>query len=96
MATIVERHRGRPRKTWAGKFGAFVSSYRIENLSIDVDVDPASCYRWARGDSFPSIPKAIAIVEIARRSGLVLSLEDIYETEVNRVRGRMRAESLTA
>lgn len=94
MAT--ERRRGRPRSTtWAGKFGAFVSSYRIENLADEVDVDPASVYRWARGDSFPSLPKAIAIVEIARRSGLTLSLEDIFETEINRVRVRMRA-SLTA
>jgi hypothetical protein len=90
------RRRGRPRTPWTGKFGAFVSSYRIENLADEVDVDPASVYRWARGDSFPSLPKAIAIVEIARRSGLTLSLEDIYETEVNRIRVRMHAASLPA
>ena len=48
-------------------------------------------YRWARGDYQPQIQKAIAIVEVARAAGRTLTLEDIYEREVTRVRVRMRS-----
>jgi DNA-binding XRE family transcriptional regulator len=79
----VSNHRlGRPRVAWVGKFGAFLASYRVDHLADQVEVDPASIYRWARGDSLPSVPKAIAIVEVARRSGRTLSLEDIFVREV--------------
>lgn len=74
--------RGRPRVAWTGKFGAFVSSYRIENLADEVEVDSASVYRWMRGDSSPSVPRALAIVEVARRSGTTLTLEDVLIREV--------------
>ncbi len=91
MATATQRRRGRPRSTWPGKLGAFVSSYQIDQLADEIGVDAASCYRWCRGDTFPSLGKAIAIVEIARASGTALTLEDVYETEVNRIRVQMRA-----
>jgi DNA-binding XRE family transcriptional regulator len=89
-------HRGRPRSTWmfAGKLGAFVSSYRIENLADAVRVDSASVYRWMRGESSPSVENAIAITLVARAAGTPLTLEDIYATEVNTIRVRMRS-SLT-
>jgi hypothetical protein len=89
----MANQRGRPRMAWVGKLGAFVSSYRAEVLADEINVDPATCYRWARGDGFPSIPKAIAIVEVARRSGRRLTLEDIFAPEVHRVRVRMRSSS---
>jgi len=90
---IERRQRGRPRTSWAGKFGAFVSTCRVENLADMVEVDPASVYRWCRGDSSPSLGKAIAIVEIARAAGTALTLEDVYEVEVNRIRVRMRSSA---
>jgi DNA-binding XRE family transcriptional regulator len=87
--------RGRPRSTWTwtGKLGAFVSSYRIENLADAVEVDAASVYRWMRGDSSPSVANAIAIVELARAAGTPLTLEDVFQTEVNTIRVRMRMRS---
>jgi hypothetical protein len=85
---------GRPRSTWTGKLGSFVSAFTIDRLAGELDVDPASVYGWLRGDFHPKIEKAIAIVEIARAAGTALSLENVYEIEVERVRVRMRAYSL--
>ncbi len=75
---VSEIRRGRPRKEWEGRLGAFVSSFRVENLATELDVDPVSVYGWLRGDFQPSVPRALAIVDIARRSGTALTLEDIY------------------
>jgi hypothetical protein len=93
---LIERRRGRPREAWPGRLGAFITSYHVENLADAVEVDPASVYRWARGDAFPSLGKAIAIVEVARMAGTELSLEDVFEVEVHRIRARIRSGSLPA
>jgi DNA-binding XRE family transcriptional regulator len=86
-----ELRRGRPRSTiWVGKLGAFLNEYTPGRLAGELDLDPMQIYRWARGDYQPSIRKAIAIVEIAKATGAGLTLEDIYEREVARIRVRMR------
>jgi hypothetical protein len=54
-------------------------------------MDVTSVYRYVRGDYCLPVQKAIAISEIARSVGTNLSLEDIYETDVTRVRCRMRS-----
>lgn len=69
---------GRPRNEYAGKFGAFVMKVLPENLATELNVDPAAVYQWLRGEHIPRPKKALAIVEIARREGVTLSLEDIY------------------
>jgi DNA-binding XRE family transcriptional regulator len=86
--------RGRPRSTtWIGKLGEFVNDFTVERLACELDIDVTSIYAWARGDARPQIQKAIAIAEIARAAGTNLSLEDIYVTDVARVRIRMRSPS---
>jgi DNA-binding XRE family transcriptional regulator len=88
----MANQRGRPRSTaWAGRFGSFVSRYRVELLADEVGVDPASVYRWLRGDSAPSVPAAFAIVQVARRVGTTLTLEDIYCPQACSVGDRKRA-----
>lgn len=90
----IGRRRGRPRSTaWIGKLGLFVSDFTVDRLAGELEIDTASIYAWARGDTRPQIQKAIAIAEIARAAGTNLTLEDIYETEVARVRIRMRSLS---
>src|SRR4029077_15683255 len=42
-----------------------------------------------RGDYSPTFRKAIALVEVARAAGQRLTLEDIYEKEVARIKVRM-------
>ena len=90
----IARRRGRPRSTaWIGKLGEFVSEFTVERLAGELEIETSSIYAWARGDTRPEIQKAIAIAEIARAAGTNLSLEEIYETEVTRVRMRMRSLS---
>jgi hypothetical protein len=63
----------------------------VERLAGQLLLDPLQIYRWARGDYQPQIQKAIAIVEVARAAGRILTLEDIYEREVARIRVRLRS-----
>jgi DNA-binding XRE family transcriptional regulator len=79
---VSEIRRGRPRKEWEGRLGAFVSSFRVESLAIELGVEPASVYGWMRGEYRPSIDRAFQIVEVARRSGTTLTLEDVYVREL--------------
>jgi len=83
----------RPRgsRNWIGKLGGFVSSFTVERLSAELDLDPSQIYRWARGDETPPFRRAIAITEIARSAGTNLTLEDLYETYVQRIRVQMRS-----
>jgi hypothetical protein len=91
----IERHSGRPRsRTWIGKLGAFVDSVGATRLAGEFDADLRQIYGWARGDYRPPLQKAIA--EIARLAGTNLSLEDIYESDVLRIRVRMRSSSFPA
>jgi hypothetical protein len=84
--------RGRPRTTvWRGKLGAFINAFTVARLAGELDLELSDIYRWARAQQTPGLRKAIAIVEVARASGAELTLEDIYESEVARVRARLHA-----
>jgi hypothetical protein len=90
----IRRRQGRPRSiAWIGKLGAFVSDFTVDRLAGELDLDTSQIYRWVRGDHRPKIQDAIALVEIARAAGTDLTLEDIYQTDVLRVRVRMRSLS---
>jgi hypothetical protein len=82
-------HRGRPRSTWIGKLGSWVSEFTVERLAAELNLDSSQVYRWARGDGTPSFQHAIAITEIARSAGTNLTLEDLYEADIVRVRCRL-------
>jgi len=97
MPVELRRSAGRPRsRTWIGKLGAFVDSVGATRLAGELDADLRQIYGWARGDYRPPLQKAIAIAEIARLAGTNLSLEDIYESDVLRIRVRMRSSSFPA
>jgi hypothetical protein len=84
-------HRGRPRSTtWIGKLGSWVSEFTAERLAGELKMDASSVYRYVRGDYALPVRKAIAIREIARSAGTNLSLEDLYEADILKVRRRMR------
>lgn len=88
----IERRRGRPRSTtWIGKLGVFVNEFTVERLAGELGLDPQRIYRWIKGTDRPKIERAIAIVEVARIAGRNLSLEDVYERDVTRIRVRMRS-----
>jgi hypothetical protein len=79
---------------WIGALGAFANEYTCERLAGDLEIDLSQIYRWAHGDSRPPVQRAIAITEIARSVGTNLTLEEIYATDVLRVRVRMRSSLL--
>ena len=84
--------RGRPRSTpWVGSLGDFVSKYTCGRLADELNLDPSQIGRWCRGDYAPSIQKAIALVETARRAGCELTLEEIYARHFARIRARIRS-----
>jgi hypothetical protein len=84
--------RGRPRSTnWIGKFGEFVSSFTVERLAGELQLDTSQVHRWVRGDYCLPVQKAIAISEIARSVGTSLRLEDLYAVDISRIRCRMRS-----
>lgn len=86
--------RGRPRSTsWIGKLGSWVSAYSVERLAVELELDSSQVYRWIRGDCGLPVQKAIAIAELARAAGTNLSLEDLYEIDILRVRCRLRSRS---
>jgi hypothetical protein len=68
-----------------------VSEFTVERLAGELDLDSSQVYRWVRGDYRLPVQRAIAISEVARAAGTKLSLEDIYETDVQRIRVRMRS-----
>jgi transcriptional regulator with XRE-family HTH domain len=76
MSEKIEK-RGRPRK-WRGPLADWIKSagVRIDKLADELNVDEGTVYRWLRSELAPSIRQAIAIAEIARRSGTTLQLED--------------------
>jgi Helix-turn-helix len=83
---------GRPRSTpWVGSLGDFANTYTISRLADELNLDPMQIGRWCRGDYAPSIQKAIALVEVARRSGVDLTLEEIYSRHFARIRERIRS-----
>jgi transposase-like protein len=70
-----------------------VSEYTVEKLAGELELDTSQVYRWVRGDTRLPTQKAIEISEIARSAGTALTLEDLYETDIVRVRCRMRSRS---
>jgi hypothetical protein len=89
MATVERR--GRPRSiSWIGKLGSFVNEYTVERLAGELQIDLSEIYRWAHGDRRPPVQRAIVIVEVAKAAGTDLTLEDIYESDIARIRYRIR------
>jgi len=55
---------------------------QVENLALEIDVDPASVYNWLRGSTRPTIDRAYSILAVAARFGTKLTLDDIYRRDI--------------
>ncbi len=63
---------------WETKFGRFVLAYQAEKLAADLGVHPSAIYHWIAGSNQPKAAKAQKLVELARKIGFRLRLEDVY------------------
>lgn len=72
----------RPRSTdkrWDSKFAQFIANIGPANLAKLVDVKKASVYHWLSGKNSPRRSIAFSIQKIAKRRGLSLSQDEIYQ-----------------
>lgn len=66
-------------KRWNSKFAGFVQDYGVENLAKRLRIAPSAVYHWMSGKTSPHPAKALSIQRIAKRRGLSLTLEEIYQ-----------------
>lgn len=78
----------RAKKRWQSKFARFVGSFGVAALASHLDVESAAIYQWIRGNTSPRPLNAQKIQKLAKRRGVSLSLDDIYQhdREVNGLR----------
>lgn len=72
------------------KFERFVRSYGVELLAGRLQVQPSAVYHWLRGSTSPKRANARKIQKLARRRGVLLSLDEIddhYSTKPQPARG---------
>jgi hypothetical protein len=72
----------RPRskdKRWDSKFAQFIDNIGPGNLAKLVDVKKASVYHWLSGKNSPRRSIAFSIQKIAKRRGVSLSQDEIYQ-----------------
>lgn len=68
-----------PDKRWESKLGQFVLSFGIEKLARRLRIEPSAIYHWMSGRTSPHPSKAITLQGIAKRRGISLSLDEIYQ-----------------
>lgn len=66
-------------KRWDSRFGRFVKTYGVELLASRLHVRSTAVYGWVSGRVSPTSGNALAIRRLAKRRGIVLSLEVIYQ-----------------
>jgi len=64
---------------WESTFAQFVTSYGVDKLAKKLRVHSSAVYHWLRGKTSPHPAKAVTIQRLAKRRGIVLSLDEIYE-----------------
>lgn len=67
----------REKNRWKSKFGQFVSAYGVARLAAKVEIHPSAVYQWIRGFSAPRRTHAAIIQDVARESGVRLTLDQI-------------------
>jgi hypothetical protein len=76
------------------KFDLFVREFGVEALAHELDVNPSAIYHWLRGATSPYRANAEKIEDIAKKRGVLLSLNEIYD-HYHKVRSaRYRSHSL--
>lgn len=69
-----------PKKTEDhGKFAKFIRGFGVEDLARRLDVNPSAIYHWLRGKTIPDPKNALKVQKLAKRRGIELSLNEIYE-----------------
>lgn len=68
-----------PDKRWESKLGRFVRSFGTEKLARRLRIEPSAIYHWINGRTSPHPSKAISLQRIAKRRGVTLSLDEIYQ-----------------
>jgi len=73
---------------WDSKFGQFVQAFGVEELARRLAVNPSAIRHWIRGSTSPRPANAIKIQTLAKKRGVSLSLDEIYQhfREVGSVR----------
>lgn len=66
-------------KRWESKFAQFVQDYGVERLARQLRIAPSAIYHWMRGRTSPHPARAIEVQRIAKRRGVDLSLDEIYQ-----------------
>jgi hypothetical protein len=60
------------------KFESFLRVYGVVEIAKKLAVSVSAVYHWIDGTTIPHAPKAMAMIHLAKRRRLKLSLEDIY------------------
>jgi len=76
------------------KFDQFVRAFGVENLAQRLAVNPSAIYHWLAGSTSPHPANAIKIQKLAKRRGVALSLDEIYQHFRDVRSERYRAASL--
>lgn len=63
---------------WNSTFARFVQAYGAARLAKGLEVHPTAIYQWVRGVTSPYIAHAVIIRRLARKSGVKLTLDEIY------------------
>lgn len=66
-------------KRWDSKFGRFVKQYGVGLLASRLRVRSTAVYGWISGRTSPTPVNALAIQKLAKRRGVALSLDEIYQ-----------------
>lgn len=76
------------------RFDQFVREFGVEDLAQRLDIKPSAIYQWLSGSTSPHPANAIKIQTLAKKRGIALSLDEIYQ-HFREVRGeRYTASSL--
>jgi|SRR5208283_723908 len=70
---------------WKSRFASFVLDYGVADLATELEIHPSAVYHWIRGESAPRRGYAVVIQDLARESGVRLTLDEIYRHSRDRL-----------
>jgi hypothetical protein len=82
------------KKTDPTKFDSFVREFGVEELARRLAINPSAVYHWLSGSTSPHPANALKIQTLAKRRGILLSLDEIYQHFRDVQSERYTAESL--
>lgn len=61
------------------KFSTFVREFGVEELAGRLAIRPSAIYHWLNGTTSPHPSNAIRIQALAKRRGVSITLDEIYQ-----------------